>query len=129
MYYSIHISIFQVLVHTVRASAKELLLLIVFLLMGVIVFSSLMFYAEALGHLTTTSSTTNTAYTIHSAAHPYENPIKIGYGSQSSGGGVPGDVGGSGESRDAGGSGDPVNEFDTIPAAFWWALVTMTTIG
>ena len=69
----------KVLVHTLRASAKELLLLIVFLVMGVIVFSSLMYYAEGFGHVTSAVNFNN--------------------------------------------------EFDTIPAGFWWALVTMTTIG
>ena len=72
-------SCLKVLVHTLRASAKELLLLIVFLVMGVIVFSSLMYYAEGFGHVTSAVNFNN--------------------------------------------------EFDTIPAGFWWALVTMTTIG
>ena len=61
----------QILGHTLRASLRELGLLIFFLLIGVILFSSAVYYAE----------------------------------------------------------GGDTNAFGSIPDAFWWAVVTMTTVG
>ena len=73
-----HVIGLKVLVHTLRASARELILLILFLVLGVVIFSSLLHYAEY----------------IHLAedARVYSN-------------------------------------FDSIPSGFWWAVITMTTIG
>ncbi len=64
----------KIIGHTVKASAKELLLLIMFLLICVLIFASLIYYAESL----------------------MEHKL---------------------------------NDFKTIPVGFWWALVTMTTLG
>ncbi|KAI6204770.1 hypothetical protein M3Y94_00715200 [Aphelenchoides besseyi] len=36
----------QILIHTFRASAKELMLLVFFLILGIVIFATLMFYAE-----------------------------------------------------------------------------------
>ncbi|XP_063727365.1 potassium voltage-gated channel subfamily C member 4-like isoform X3 [Symsagittifera roscoffensis] len=72
-----HVIGLKVLVHTLRASAKELILLIVFLVLGVVIFSSLLHYAESL------------------------DPDNDG----------------------------AIEQFDSIPAGFWWAIITMTTIG
>lgn len=71
-----HLSGLQILVHTLKASAKELVLLIVFLGLGVLISSSLVYYAERW---------------------------------------VAGD--------------DQRNDFQNIPVGFWWAVVTMTTVG
>lgn len=62
----------QILGHTLRASLRELGLLIFFLLIGVILFSSAVYYAEG---------------------------------------------------------GEEGSHFRSIPDAFWWAVVTMTTVG
>ena len=73
-----HVVGLKVLVHTLRASAKELILLIVFLVLGVVVFSSLQHYVE------------------------YNNAYETLNG---------------------------MSQFDSIPGGFWWAVITMTTIG
>ena len=69
-----HFSGLKIIGHTVRASAKELMLLIMFLLISVLIFACLIYYAESV----------------------VEHDL---------------------------------NNFKTIPVGFWWALVTMTTLG
>ncbi|XP_063303067.1 potassium voltage-gated channel subfamily C member 2 isoform X3 [Pelobates fuscus] len=71
----------RVLGHTLRASTNEFLLLIIFLALGVLIFATMIYYAERIG----------------------ANP------------------------------GDPSasnhTQFKNIPIGFWWAVVTMTTLG
>ncbi|CAD5224139.1 unnamed protein product [Bursaphelenchus okinawaensis] len=64
----------KILLHTFRASAKELMLLVFFLVLGVVVFAALVYYAER---------------------------VEV----------------------------NPDNQFQSIPLATWYAIVTMTTIG
>ncbi|XP_029317444.1 voltage-gated potassium channel KCNC2 isoform X2 [Cottoperca gobio] len=65
----------RVLGHTLRASTNEFLLLIIFLALGVLIFATMIYYAERIG-----------GGSIHT-------------------------------------------EFKNIPIGFWWAVVTMTTLG
>ncbi len=69
-----HFNGLKILAHTIRASAMELLLLIMFLLISVLIFACLIFFAETVDE--------------HS-----------------------------------------LNYFKNIPVGFWWAVVTMTTLG
>lgn len=69
-----HFSGLKVLWHTLKASFKELVLLLIFLFLSCTVFSSLVYFAESVA-----------------------DPVK--------------------------------NDFQNIPVAFWWAAVTLTTIG
>ncbi|XP_051890523.1 potassium voltage-gated channel subfamily C member 4 isoform X1 [Pristis pectinata] len=68
----------RVLGHTLRASTNEFLLLIIFLALGVLIFATMIYYAERIG----------------------ENPNSL----------------------------SPTH-FKNIPIGFWWAVVTMTTLG
>ncbi|GCC18308.1 voltage-gated potassium channel KCNC4 isoform X2 [Chiloscyllium punctatum] len=68
----------RVLGHTLRASTNEFLLLIIFLALGILIFATMIYYAERLG----------------------ENPNTV----------------------------SPTH-FKNIPIGFWWAVVTMTTLG
>ena len=69
-----HFTGLKILAHTIKASARELLLLILFLLIGILIFGCLIYYAEILQE-------------------------------------------------------HPKNYFKDIPIGFWWAAITMTTIG
>ena len=69
-----HFNGLKILAHSIKASAKELILLILFLLITVLIFASCIYYAESVE----------------------ENDL---------------------------------NDFKNIPVGFWWAVVTMTTLG
>uniref|UniRef100_A0A8C4WRY8 BTB domain-containing protein n=1 Tax=Gopherus evgoodei TaxID=1825980 RepID=A0A8C4WRY8_9SAUR len=71
----------RVLGHTLRASTNEFLLLIIFLALGVLIFATMIYYAERIGA-------------------------------------DPNDIMGSNHTY-----------FKNIPIGFWWAVVTMTTLG
>ncbi|XP_015262154.1 PREDICTED: potassium voltage-gated channel subfamily C member 2 isoform X3 [Gekko japonicus] len=71
----------RVLGHTLRASTNEFLLLIIFLALGVLIFATMIYYAERIGAKPNDPS---------ASAH---------------------------------------TEFKNIPIGFWWAVVTMTTLG
>lgn len=71
----------RVLGHTLRASTNEFILLIIFLALGVLIFATMIYYAERIGR----------------------NP------------------------NDPNASSD--THFKNIPIGFWWAVVTMTTLG
>ncbi|XP_032898147.1 potassium voltage-gated channel subfamily C member 1-like [Amblyraja radiata] len=68
----------RVLGHTLRASTNEFLLLVIFLALGVLIFATMIYYAERFG----------------------ESPNSL----------------------------NPTH-FKNIPIGFWWAVVTMTTLG
>ncbi|XP_052759999.1 potassium voltage-gated channel protein Shaw-like isoform X3 [Mya arenaria] len=71
---TVHVSGLKILGHTIKASAKELLLLFLVLIIGVLIFACLIYYAEQVDE--------------HASNH-----------------------------------------FSNIPRGFWWAVVTMTTLG
>nr|XP_056719198.1 potassium voltage-gated channel subfamily C member 1-like isoform X1 [Euleptes europaea] len=71
----------RVLGHTLRASTNEFLLLIIFLALGVLIFATMIYYAERIG----------------------ADPADI--------------------------TGSKHTVFKNIPIGFWWAVVTMTTLG
>ncbi|KAM4748188.1 voltage-gated potassium channel KCNC2 isoform 7-T8 [Rhinophrynus dorsalis] len=71
----------RVLGHTLRASTNEFLLLIIFLALGVLIFATMIYYAERIG------------------ASPNDP------------------------------SANKHTQFKNIPIGFWWAVVTMTTLG
>ncbi|XP_039647580.1 potassium voltage-gated channel subfamily C member 2 isoform X1 [Perca fluviatilis] len=71
----------RVLGHTLRASTNEFLLLIIFLALGVLIFATMIYYAERIGAM-------------------------------------PNDP-----------TGSIHTDFKNIPIGFWWAVVTMTTLG
>ncbi|XP_009890317.1 PREDICTED: potassium voltage-gated channel subfamily C member 1 isoform X4 [Charadrius vociferus] len=71
----------RVLGHTLRASTNEFLLLIIFLALGVLIFATMIYYAERIG------------------AKPNDP------------------------------SASKHTHFKNIPIGFWWAVVTMTTLG
>ncbi|XP_014852691.1 PREDICTED: potassium voltage-gated channel subfamily C member 1-like [Poecilia mexicana] len=71
----------RVLGHTLRASTNEFLLLIIFLALGVLIFATMIYYAERIG------------------ADP-KDPTAAAH-----------------------------TNFKNIPIGFWWAVVTMTTLG
>ncbi|XP_036107328.1 potassium voltage-gated channel subfamily C member 2 isoform X3 [Molossus molossus] len=71
----------RVLGHTLRASTNEFLLLIIFLALGVLIFATMIYYAERVG------------------AQPNDP------------------------------SASDHTQFKNIPIGFWWAVVTMTTLG
>ncbi|KAM6957466.1 voltage-gated potassium channel KCNC1-like isoform 2-T2 [Aplochiton taeniatus] len=71
----------RVLGHTLRASTNEFLLLIIFLALGVLIFATMIYYAERIG------------------AAP-DDPTMAKH-----------------------------TNFKNIPIGFWWAVVTMTTLG
>ncbi|KAM9328133.1 voltage-gated potassium channel KCNC2 isoform 2-T2 [Pholidichthys leucotaenia] len=71
----------RVLGHTLRASINEFLLLIIFLALGVLIFATMIYYAERIG------------------AKPNDPTASLH------------------------------TKFKNIPIGFWWAVVTMTTLG
>ncbi|XP_036375987.1 potassium voltage-gated channel subfamily C member 2 isoform X2 [Megalops cyprinoides] len=71
----------RVLGHTLRASTNEFLLLIIFLALGVLIFATMIYYAERIG-----ASPNDPTASHHT-------------------------------------------QFKNIPIGFWWAVVTMTTLG
>lgn len=70
-----HYQALKILVYALKASVQELLMLFIFLIIGMLIFASMIYYAER---------------------------------------------------KDAV---NPSDSFDTIPKGFWWALITMTTVG
>uniref|UniRef100_UPI00358ED6B3 voltage-gated potassium channel KCNC1-like isoform X2 n=1 Tax=Myxine glutinosa TaxID=7769 RepID=UPI00358ED6B3 len=76
-----HVVGLRVLGQTLKASANEFLLLIIFLALGVLIFATMIYYAERLGGFFAEKSTEDKSH------------------------------------------------FKSIPIGFWWAVVTMTTLG
>lgn len=70
-----HYQALQILVYAIKASTQELLMLLIFLLLGMLVFATMIYYAERSG--------------VENAS----------------------------------------TQIPTIPIGFWWAIITMTTVG
>ncbi|XP_032827916.1 voltage-gated potassium channel KCNC1-like [Petromyzon marinus] len=92
-----HVVGLRVLGQTLRASANEFLLLVIFLALGVLIFATMIYYAERLGG----GDVDGGGGSVPVASH--------------GGGGAPAE--------------DKSTHFKSIPIGFWWAVVTMTTLG
>lgn len=89
----------RILIHTFKASAKELTLLVFFLVLGIVFFASLAYYAEKLQvkkkWRITIKKTFLNVFSFFFCVF-----------------------------KD-----NPENQFKSIPLGLWWAIVTMTTVG
>lgn len=96
----------KILIHTFKASAKELTLLVFFLVLGIVVFASLVYYAERLQVNFDWILLVNHCYSIRiSKVHTL---LILSHSIRQA---------------------NPQNDFKSIPEGLWWAIVTMTTVG